>query len=158
MKHDKGRAIVLGGGVGGVESWDMKESFIIRLKRHYFSLHGRNFGFNSFTCSLRTCMLHYSVGLYLYLFLKIYKKKIILPLPHLTPIRKFPMRHIFQYWFMKSFFIHLFQSNQRKCHFLAIFELGRQFSVSAEEQKQWKIKNWFCHNVTLLPRTLSRCC
>ena len=84
-----------------------------------------------------------------------------LPLPRYfssTPIRKFAMRCIFEYWFMKGFFIHLFQSNQRKCHFLAIFEPGRQFSVSAEEQKRWKIKNWFCHNVTLLLGTLSRCC
>lgn len=158
MKHDKGRAIVLGGGVGGVESWDIKESFIIRLKRHYFSLQGRNFGFNSLlVLYVPVCCITPWVCIYIY-FLKFTRKRIILPLPHLTPIRKFPVRRIFQYWFMKSFFIHLFQSNQRKCHFLAIFEPGRQFSVSAEEQKQWKIKNWFCHNVTLLPRTLSRCC
>ena len=69
---------MLGGGVGGVESWEIKESFIIRLKRHYFSLHGRNFGFNSFTCSLRTCKFFFCiipwVCIYIY-FLKFTKKK-----------------------------------------------------------------------------------
>ena len=103
MKHDKGRAIVLGGGVGGVESWDMKESFIIRLKRHFFSLHGRNFGFNSLlVLYVPVCCITPWVCVYIY-FLKFTRKKSFCLCPTSRPSVNFQWDAFFNIGLWKVF-------------------------------------------------------